>query len=88
MVGQVGITRAVKIKNAQKAHDTALRFVHLFRLSEHEAHRISPTLRRLRPRLRSGRLKLDEITTETVADFAASRQSTGLQISTVNSSAD
>jgi integrase len=31
-------------------------------------------------------MKLDEITTETVADFAAYRQSTGLQISTVNSS--
>lgn len=31
-------------------------------------------------------MRLDEITSETVADFAASRQSAGLQISTVNSS--
>lgn len=30
-----------KIKNAQKVHDTALRFVHRFRLSGHEAHRIN-----------------------------------------------
>jgi integrase len=31
-------------------------------------------------------MKLDEITSETVADFAACRQSSGLQVSTVNSS--
>ena len=30
-----------KIKVAQKAHDTALRFVHRFRLSGQEAHRIN-----------------------------------------------
>jgi hypothetical protein len=30
-----------KIKNAQKAHDTALRFMHRSRLSEQEAHRIN-----------------------------------------------
>jgi hypothetical protein len=30
-----------KIKNARKAHDTALRFVRRFRLSEPEAHRIN-----------------------------------------------
>lgn len=30
-----------KIENAQRAHDVALRFVHRFRLSEHEAERIN-----------------------------------------------
>jgi len=30
-----------KIKNAQKAHDTALRFMHRFRLSGLEAHRMN-----------------------------------------------
>ena len=30
-----------KIKNAQKAHDTALRFIHCSRLTEQEAHRIN-----------------------------------------------
>jgi hypothetical protein len=30
-----------KIKAAQKAHDTAQRFVHRFRISGHEAQRIS-----------------------------------------------
>src|SRR6201984_1027300 len=30
-----------KIKNAQKAHDFALRFVHRFELSEHEARRVN-----------------------------------------------
>jgi hypothetical protein len=30
-----------KINNAQKAHDKALRFVHRFRLSGHEAERIN-----------------------------------------------
>jgi hypothetical protein len=30
-----------KIKNAQRAHDTALRFVRRFRLSGPEAHRIN-----------------------------------------------
>ncbi len=30
-----------KIKNAQKAHDTALRFVHCSGLTEQEAHRIN-----------------------------------------------
>jgi len=30
-----------KIKNAQKAHDIALRFMHRFDLSEHEARRVN-----------------------------------------------
>jgi hypothetical protein len=30
-----------KIRNARKAHDTAQRYVHRFRLSEHEAQRIN-----------------------------------------------
>jgi hypothetical protein len=30
-----------KIKNARKAHDAAVRFVHRVRLSEQEAHRIN-----------------------------------------------
>ena len=30
-----------KIRNAQRAHDTALRFMHRFRLSGREAHRIN-----------------------------------------------
>jgi hypothetical protein len=37
-----------KIKNAQKAHDTALRFVHRFRLSEQEAHRINQRINHLK----------------------------------------
>jgi hypothetical protein len=41
-------TWGAKIKNAQKAHDTALRFVHLFRLSEHESHRINQRIIHLR----------------------------------------
>jgi hypothetical protein len=30
-----------KINNAQRAHDTALRFIHRFDLSEHEARRVN-----------------------------------------------
>ena len=37
-----------KIKNAQKAHETALRFVHRVRLSEHEAHRINQRIKHLK----------------------------------------
>lgn len=37
-----------KIKNAQKAHDTALRFVHRVRLTEQEAHRINQRITHLR----------------------------------------
>jgi hypothetical protein len=37
-----------KIKNARKAHDTALRFVHRFRLSEQEAHRINQRINHLK----------------------------------------
>lgn len=37
-----------KIKNAQKAHDTALRFVHRVRLTEQEAHRINQRIIHLR----------------------------------------
>jgi hypothetical protein len=37
-----------KIKNAQKAHDTALRFVRRFRLSEQEAHRINQRINHLK----------------------------------------
>ena len=37
-----------KIKHAQKAHDTALRFVHRFNLSEHEAQRISQRITHLK----------------------------------------
>ena len=37
-----------KIKNAQKAHDTAQRFVHRFRLSEREAQRMSRRIIHLR----------------------------------------
>jgi hypothetical protein len=37
-----------KIKNARKAHDTALRFVHRVRLSEQEAHRIHQRIVHLR----------------------------------------
>jgi hypothetical protein len=37
-----------KIKHAQKAHDTALRFVHRFDLSEHEVQRISQRITHLR----------------------------------------
>jgi hypothetical protein len=33
-----------KIKNAQKAHYTAMRFVHRFNVSGHEAHRINREL--------------------------------------------
>jgi hypothetical protein len=41
-------TWGAKIKNAQKAHDTALRFVHRFRLSEQEAHRINQRINHLK----------------------------------------
>jgi hypothetical protein len=37
-----------KIKNAQKAHDTALRFVRRFDLSEHEARRVNERSTHLR----------------------------------------
>jgi hypothetical protein len=37
-----------KIKNARKAHDTALRFVHRFRLPEREAHRINQRINHLK----------------------------------------
>jgi len=37
-----------KIKNAQKAHDTALRFVHRFDLSEHEARRVNQRITHLK----------------------------------------
>ena len=37
-----------KIKNAQKAHDTALRFVHRFRLPGNEAQRINQRIVHLR----------------------------------------
>jgi hypothetical protein len=37
-----------KIKNAQKAHDAALRFVHRFGLSEQEAHRINQRIKHLK----------------------------------------
>ena len=37
-----------KIKNARKAHDTALRFVHRARLSEQEAHRINQRINHLK----------------------------------------
>jgi hypothetical protein len=37
-----------KIKNAQKAHDTALRFVHRFDLSEHEARRVHQRITHLK----------------------------------------
>jgi hypothetical protein len=37
-----------KIKNAQKAHDIALRFVHRFELSEHEARRVNQRLTHLK----------------------------------------
>jgi len=37
-----------KIKNAQKAHETALRFVHRARLSEHQAHRINQRIKHLK----------------------------------------
>ncbi len=36
-----------KIKDAQKAHDTALRFVHRFELSEHEARRVNQRITHL-----------------------------------------
>ena len=36
------------IKNAQKAHDTAQRFVHRFKLSGHEAERINQRITHLR----------------------------------------
>jgi hypothetical protein len=41
-------TWAHKIKNAQKAHDTALRFVHRFDLSEHEARRVNQRITHLK----------------------------------------
>jgi len=37
-----------KIKNAQKAHDTALRFVHRFDFSEHEARRVNQRITHLK----------------------------------------
>ena len=37
-----------KIKNAQKAHDTAQRFVHRFSLSEREAQRMNQRIIHLR----------------------------------------
>ena len=37
-----------KIKHAQKAHDTALRFVHRFNLSEQEAQRIRQRITHLK----------------------------------------
>jgi hypothetical protein len=37
-----------KIKNAQKACDTALRFVHRFDLSEHEARRLDQRITHLK----------------------------------------
>jgi hypothetical protein len=37
-----------KIKNAQKAHYTAIRFVHRFNISEHEAHRINQRITHLK----------------------------------------
>jgi hypothetical protein len=37
-----------KIKNAQKAHDTAQRFLHRFQLSGHEARRINQRIVHLR----------------------------------------
>jgi len=40
-----------KIKNAQKAHHTALRFVNRFRRSGHEAHRINQRMTHLKTRL-------------------------------------
>lgn len=40
-----------KIKNAQKAHYTALRFVNRFRRSGHEAHRINQRMTHLKTRL-------------------------------------
>ena len=41
-------TWELKIKNAQKAHDTALRFIHRFDLSEHEARRVHQRLTHLK----------------------------------------
>ena len=37
-----------KIKNAQKSHDDALRFVHRFKLSGREAHRINQRINHLK----------------------------------------
>ena len=37
-----------KIKNAQKAHYTATRFVHRFNISGHEAHRINQRITHLK----------------------------------------
>jgi hypothetical protein len=37
-----------KIKNAQKAHDIAERFMHRFKVSEHEAQRINQRILHLR----------------------------------------
>jgi hypothetical protein len=37
-----------KIKNAQKAHYTAMRFVHRFNISGHEAHRINQRMTHLK----------------------------------------
>jgi hypothetical protein len=41
-------TWELKIRNAQKAHDTALRFVHRFELSEHEARRVHQRITHLK----------------------------------------
>jgi len=41
-------TWGYKIKNARKAHDTALRFVNGARLSEQEAHRINQRINHLK----------------------------------------
>jgi hypothetical protein len=41
-------TWELKIKNAQKAHDTALRFVNRFDLSEHEARRVHQRITHLK----------------------------------------
>jgi hypothetical protein len=37
-----------KIKDAQKAHDIALRFLHRFDLSEHEARRVNQRITHLK----------------------------------------
>jgi hypothetical protein len=37
-----------KIKDAQKAHDIALRFVHRFNLTEHEARRVDERINHLK----------------------------------------
>jgi len=37
-----------RIRNAQKAHYRAIRFVHRFNISEHEAHRINQRITHLK----------------------------------------